>query len=518
MTTRIYRNLALSALFMAALPMSALAQQVIATPDAPATAVAGETFIGAGVEYTNDTGAEQTDVVINISALPAGVTWDEAGCIGPAFDLTDINSGTVTIATVGDTVTVGFACPLIVASSAAEGAFVIDAITQEVVGSSAAITIERQFDLALSVIDDPDPVLAGSGTGNLTHTFTLSRSGPSDADGVTVDIAPTLPAGVTPESFDPSEGVMNGLVWEVAPSWPASDNGIDQTLVITLTVDATAASCTDCVSAEGTASATSGTDTDPNNNVAVDPTSIEVAADLVTSFATSVSFTNGDTDSVTATLTCNSGLPLQQSFEISEGSPVNFVVTDLPFTTPGTSCEITIDGVDTAYSVEGSANGGAAAASCVYEVGGFANDGANDCVFTATPMPTTITVESTFIGAEDPSIDTTFETTLTCTNVSPDTGSSFITADTSSGVSPLVVDWYAAPGETASCTAVMVPESSAVEGSECAFTFVLGDEEAGCDVVGTVFFEGIPTLSQYGLAIMALLMLGVGFVGMRRFV
>ena len=33
-----------------------------------------------------------------------------------------------------------------------------------------------------------------------------------------------------------------------------------------------------------------------------------------------------------------------------------------------------------------------------------------------------------------------------------------------------------------------------------------------------VRFEGIPTLNQYGLAILALLMLGVGFVGFRRFV
>jgi hypothetical protein len=39
-----------------------------------------------------------------------------------------------------------------------------------------------------------------------------------------------------------------------------------------------------------------------------------------------------------------------------------------------------------------------------------------------------------------------------------------------------------------------------------------------CTFYYTVFFEGIPTLSQYGLAIMALLMLGVGFVGFRRFV
>jgi hypothetical protein len=39
-----------------------------------------------------------------------------------------------------------------------------------------------------------------------------------------------------------------------------------------------------------------------------------------------------------------------------------------------------------------------------------------------------------------------------------------------------------------------------------------------CTITNTLFFEGIPTLNQYGMAIMALLMLGVGFVGFRRFV
>jgi hypothetical protein len=33
----------------------------------------------------------------------------------------------------------------------------------------------------------------------------------------------------------------------------------------------------------------------------------------------------------------------------------------------------------------------------------------------------------------------------------------------------------------------------------------------------TVFFEGIPTLNRYGIAVMALLMLGVGMVGYRKF-
>ena len=39
-----------------------------------------------------------------------------------------------------------------------------------------------------------------------------------------------------------------------------------------------------------------------------------------------------------------------------------------------------------------------------------------------------------------------------------------------------------------------------------------------CVITNTVFFEGVPTLSRYGLALLALLMLGVGLIGFRRFV
>ena len=46
----------------------------------------------------------------------------------------------------------------------------------------------------------------------------------------------------------------------------------------------------------------------------------------------------------------------------------------------------------------------------------------------------------------------------------------------------------------------------------------LGDGEYECTITNTVFYEGIPTLSQWGMAIMALLMLGVGMVGFRRYV
>lgn len=40
---------------------------------------------------------------------------------------------------------------------------------------------------------------------------------------------------------------------------------------------------------------------------------------------------------------------------------------------------------------------------------------------------------------------------------------------------------------------------------------------ASCRITNTVFFEGIPTLGQYGVAILTLLLLGVGLIGFRRF-
>jgi len=52
---------------------------------------------------------------------------------------------------------------------------------------------------------------------------------------------------------------------------------------------------------------------------------------------------------------------------------------------------------------------------------------------------------------------------------------------------------------------------------ECPPMVIKANQGASCLVTNTVFFEGIPTLSQYGLAILALLMLGVGMVGFRRF-
>lgn len=43
-----------------------------------------------------------------------------------------------------------------------------------------------------------------------------------------------------------------------------------------------------------------------------------------------------------------------------------------------------------------------------------------------------------------------------------------------------------------------------------------GNQYFAIDITDTVFFEGIPTLNQWGMVLLALLMLGVGAVALRR--
>jgi hypothetical protein len=53
--------------------------------------------------------------------------------------------------------------------------------------------------------------------------------------------------------------------------------------------------------------------------------------------------------------------------------------------------------------------------------------------------------------------------------------------------------------------------------SDCESRPIPAGGSSSCSITNTVFFEGIPTLSPLGMAFMAMLMLGVGLVGFRRF-
>ena len=53
--------------------------------------------------------------------------------------------------------------------------------------------------------------------------------------------------------------------------------------------------------------------------------------------------------------------------------------------------------------------------------------------------------------------------------------------------------------------------------SDCEDLLIVPGQSTSCTITNTRMYEGIPTLNQYGLALLALMMLGVGMVGFRRF-
>ena len=76
------------------------------------------------------------------------------------------------------------------------------------------------MDLELAATESTDPVTAGSGAANLTHTVTLTNHGTADALAAQVDLVNTLPAGVTVDSVTPSVGSYS------APTWSVGDLGV----------------------------------------------------------------------------------------------------------------------------------------------------------------------------------------------------------------------------------------------------------------------------------------------------
>lgn len=131
-------------------------------------------------------------------------------------------------------------------------------------------TVSRLTDLSVTVADVPDPVTAG---GSVAYTVTLTNNGPSDASGVTVNIAETFPVGVTEGSGIPSVGTWSSPTWTVG----ALAAGVSATLTLNVNVAANATDGTDVISVTATASGAE-TDGNPANNTATANTSIQARA------------------------------------------------------------------------------------------------------------------------------------------------------------------------------------------------------------------------------------------------
>jgi len=238
---------------------------------------------------------------------------------------------------------------------------------------------------------------------------------------------------------------------------------------------------------------------------------------------------DGNPNGVVFEIDCNTGLILDQDKLVvpNQNPPVTFVVTE--FTAGNMNCTITEAGAS-GYSAEYAAGGTGATIGDVTECEFAAvQDGAAlTCEVTNIPDEVEIEVTKTWvIEGENNAVDMEYRLRGRCDNVFEEQEVDLITGGYNSlgsqygeGPDPDTFIFLVRPAYPSStCSIKEKVYDSAIEvDNGCGSLTVSAGVGASCEIVNTVFFEGIPTLSQYGMAIMALLMLGVGFVGFRRFV
>ncbi|HLF29754.1 MAG TPA: IPTL-CTERM sorting domain-containing protein [Xanthomonadales bacterium] len=250
-------------------------------------------------------------------------------------------------------------------------------------------------------------------------------------------------------------------------------------------------------------------------------------------FTVQKEFTDGNSVTpVTVNIQCFTGVPLnQEATRVASGGDfeVEFVVES--FDNGQLDCEIWEDAVagysadyevdaDNAESTQDSDDG---ADACEFE--NVSSGGENLCIITNSPDPVEVEVCKDWVieGSDGADVDQNYQLTLQCDN--PILGENeyygywdinFYGEGNNCHTAAVIPDWE---GGT-NCSVDEDVYDSAVESSNpCGNLDVdIASSGVSCTVTNTAFFEGIPTLSQYGLAILALLMLGVGFVGFRRFV
>lgn len=238
-----------------------------------------------------------------------------------------------------------------------------------------------------------------------------------------------------------------------------------------------------------------------------------------------------DVTPVTLSITCNTGLPLQQSATVAPNDgvfghyEVEFVVTS--FDSGEMSCTVTETppaGYSATYTCLGESDCAAAQSvqGCTFTGIGSGSD--NLCQVQNYPDPVDFTIikEWLFQAEELGSINET-EIRLECENVFggdgeasggdmtwtwPVEGNAILTAQLQPRFDGLT-----------RCRADEFPVFSAVEAQNgCAdwIPVAVGAGELSCAIVNTVFLEGIPTLGDSGKLLFALLILGTGLVVMRR--
>jgi hypothetical protein len=195
------------------------------------------------------------------------------------------------------------------------------------------------------------------------------------------------------------------------------------------------------------------------------------------------------------------------------------VVTN--FTEGEVDCEVTETGTVDGYTPNYDNGSVVSDVSCAYT---DVASGAFSCAITNNADPATFTVYKEWVieGAVGHEVIEEARVTIYCNNEIQGggaNGSYYYLSDTLVGDGDSLTATVDTTLQSAQCWAEEDLFESGVElENNCGSRSIPAGGSFSCTLTNTVFFEGIPTLNQYGLAFMAMLMLGVGLVGLRRFV
>ncbi len=258
--------------------------RIVDTAD-PVTAGSGAGNLTHAVTLRNAGPSDASGLTLSeVVSLPAGVSIASLIPSGTtSYAPPDTSPGTWTVGSLAAGASEVLTVVLTVGTSAADGAIVSSTATLTSANetlldtgddtASENTTVQRRVDLQVSTLDTPDPVIAGPGPGNLTHTVTVRNAGPSDASGVELSEVVTLPAGASLDSITPSGATSYAPVGTSPGTWTVGSLpvGASEVLTIVLTVnDSVARGAT--VSQTATVTASNETRIDTADDTATEDT------------------------------------------------------------------------------------------------------------------------------------------------------------------------------------------------------------------------------------------------------
>jgi hypothetical protein len=240
-----------------------------------------------------------------------------------------------------------------------------------------------------------------------------------------------------------------------------------------------------------------------------------------TTFLVTKDFDDDNEAAVEVKISCNTGVPLEQTKKITEQQHVEFVVRD--FKSGELDCdisEVVPEGYLATYSASslgGNAGSiGQDSSGCHY---GKVVNGRFSCHIVNALQKARVDVTKIWFDVKEEFNNPTFASAeWVCTPVArgSDRGTLWFQGTESTDSFHIYPYWKG--GSVCKVTERVSEGGVLSDDSDCASIVVPPGGRGECTIENTRLYEGIPTLSQYGLALLALLMLGVGVIAFRRVV